>query len=307
MTRKHTRGNRRGNFVALMASAAVAIAMPAMAAAQDAGSGQGSGQDTGPKQAFKVQAQDLGKALTDLARQGNREIYFPSDLTRGKRARALSGAMTLEEALTRLLRGSGLVHRIDSSGAITVRSAEGNGLGADSGAEVAAGGSASSYGDDTVRGGQEGIAEILVVGSRSQNVDIRRAEDDPQPYVVFTQEDIQRSNYSNIEDFIRKNLPMNYVSSTSAQSADRTDTISAVSLRGLGTNQTLILIDGRRAPRVLGGGFSQLQSDLAGVPLSAIDRIEVLPSTAGGIYGGGAVGGVVNIIRKRNIGGSISK
>lgn len=43
-----------------------------------------------------------------------------------------------------------------------------------------------------------------------------------------------------------------------------------------------------------------MQSDINGIPISAIERIEILPSSAGGIYGGGAVGGVINIIRKRD-------
>jgi outer membrane receptor protein involved in Fe transport len=277
--------------------------MPATAAAQDAA----QGQDTGPKQAFKVQAQDLGKALTDLARQGNREIYFPSDLTRGKRARALSGAMTLDQALTRLLRGSGLVHRIDSSGAITVRSAEGNGPGADSGAEIASGGSASSRGDEVVSEGQEGIAEILVVGSRSQNVDIRRTEDDPQPYVVFGGEEVRQSGAMNLEDFLRRRLPMNSNGPTGASSQlsgpefkESASNISSLNLRGLGAKQTLILVDGRRVPRVQTTEREFLQGDINGIPLSAIERVEILPTTAGGIYGGGAVGGVINIVRKRD-------
>lgn len=63
------------------------------------------------------------------------------------------------------------------------------------GESLAAGGGrnrGSSYGDDTVPGEQKGISEILVVGSRSQNVDIRRTEDDAQPYVVFGAEEIEK-------------------------------------------------------------------------------------------------------------------
>jgi outer membrane receptor protein involved in Fe transport len=74
---------------------------------------------------------------------------------------------------------------------------------------------------------------------------------------------------------------------------------SQINLRGLGLTQTLILIDGRRAPRINDGAEFQ-QADINGIPLSSIERIEVLPSTAGAIYGGGAVGGVINIIRRRD-------
>ncbi len=102
--------------------------------------------------------------------------------------------------------------------------------------------------------------------------------------------------------------------SNSQNGAQTGDSTSSINLRGLGSNQTLILVDGRRLPGVNAGGgiagavgFPLLQPDINGIPFSAIERIEVLPSTAGGIYGGGATGGVINIILRRNYsGGEIS-
>ena len=69
-------------------------------------------------------------------------------------------------------------------------------------------------------------------------------------------------------------------------------------MRGLSAAQTVILVDGRRLINV-----ADQPPDLNAVPVSMIDRIEVLPSSASGIYGGGAVGGVVNIVTKRNYAG----
>jgi len=66
-------------------------------------------------------------------------------------------------------------------------------------------------------------------------------------------------------------------------------TTSTINLRGLGSNETLILIDGRRTAGVSFAGNS-VQPDINGIPLSAIERIEVLPSSASAIYGGAAVG-----------------
>ena len=72
----------------------------------------------------------------------------------------------------------------------------------------------------------------------------------------------------------------------------------------MGSSQTLVLIDGRRLPSLPSIDNAFLQSDISGVPLSAIDRIEVLTATSGGVYGAGAVAGAVNIVLKRDYRGA---
>jgi iron complex outermembrane receptor protein len=75
-----------------------------------------------------------------------------------------------------------------------------------------------------------------------------------------------------------------------------------VSLRGLGANRTLVLLNGRRAgPAGVRGGVSAF--DLSVLPLSSIDRVEILKDGASSIYGSDAVAGVVNIITKRDTDG----
>ncbi len=145
-----------------------------------------------------------------------------------------------------------------------------------------------------------GIPEILVKGSRSSNTDIRRTEDDVQPYVVFDAEEIGRSMAPDLETFLRTRLPMNQSRSSNGQSVTLVlGNQSSIDLRGLGADQTLILVNGRRMPGVA-TSVDFYQPDINGIPISSVERIEVLPSTAGGIYGGGATGGVVNIILKRD-------
>ena len=80
--------------------------------------------------------------------------------------------------------------------------------------------------------------------------------------------------------------------------------VSTLSLRGLGANRTLTLINGRRAgPAGTRGGVSSF--DLNVIPLAAIERIEILKDGASSIYGSDAVAGVVNIFTKKENGGSI--
>lgn len=156
--------------------------------------------------------------------------------------------------------------------------------------------------DENVATGRfEIMDEIIVQGSR-RNVGIRRTENDFQPFVVFGQEEIQQSGQQDLDDFLRTRLPQNQslvARSNAAISAATGNNSSSINLRGLGADQTLVLVNGRRLPRVFeNGNFTQ--TDVNGIPLSAIERIEVLPATASGIYGGGATGGAINIILRDN-------
>src|SRR5690606_10363040 len=75
---------------------------------------------------------------------------------------------------------------------------------------------------------------------------------------------------------------------------------SSINLRGLGNESTLILIDGRRIGKsgVFGG-----VSDISGIPLRSVERVEIMLDGASSVYGSDAVGGVVNIITKKDYSG----
>lgn len=145
----------------------------------------------------------------------------------------------------------------------------------------------------------------------SVNVDIPRTIDDVQPYYIFDAKTIDQSGTVNVEDFLKQRLTMNATALTNSQttgdsSLEYFGNTSSINLRGLGTDKTLILVNGRRMPGVViasNGNTTEYQPDINGIPMSAIDRIEVLPSSASGIYGGSAIGGVVNIVLRRNYSG----
>lgn len=146
------------------------------------------------------------------------------------------------------------------------------------------------------------LPEILVTGSRILNQDIKRSRDDIQPYVVYDRKMVEQSGARNVEDFLKQRLPMVTSAATPAQLPTPQGNVSAISLRGLGPEETLILVDGHR---VAGYGFAGAaqQPDLNGIPLAAIERIEVLPTTASAIYGGSATGGVINVVLRRDYDG----
>lgn len=153
---------------------------------------------------------------------------------------------------------------------------------------------------------QVSIPEILVKGTRSLNMDIQRTRDGMQPYMILDSESIQRSGARNIEDLLKNQLTASTSFNSNSQGISFFGNTSTINLRGLGANQTLILVDGHR---VAGYSFAGIpnQPDVNGIPLSAVERIEVLPATASGIYGGGATGGVVNIVLKRDYTGLEAK
>jgi outer membrane receptor protein involved in Fe transport len=84
-----------------------------------------------------------------------------------------------------------------------------------------------------------------------------------------------------------------------------TPAATAISLRGLGPEATLVLINGRRvAPYPVGAGGTTAFVDLNSIPLSAVESIEILKDGASAIYGADAVAGVVNIKMRRGIDGT---
>jgi outer membrane receptor protein involved in Fe transport len=143
----------------------------------------------------------------------------------------------------------------------------------------------------------------------TSNFDLPRSIDDIQPYYMWDSSQLDRSGAANVQDFFQKMVPMNTSTITANQSNSRTD-LSNINLNGLGSNgftntgaqNTLILVDGLPLPMSSYSG-SISQANVNGLPLSAIDHIEVLPSSAAAIYGANATGGVVNIVLKHDYAG----
>lgn len=145
-----------------------------------------------------------------------------------------------------------------------------------------------------------------VTGDRAQaftsrNVDVPRTVNDAQAYYMFDARDIDRSGVANLEGFLTRNLPMQTASARGEQGVFVGGVRANTNLRGLGSTQTLILVNGRRSAASNLGNNAPF--NLNTIPLGAIDRVEVLPSSASAIYGASAVGGVINVVLKRNYSG----
>ncbi len=150
---------------------------------------------------------------------------------------------------------------------------------------------------------QDSGQRVEVTGSRIKRTDTETAS----PVQVLTREDIERTGKTSIEAVLR-GLTVDGVGSIPGSFSNGfASGSSAVSLRGLGVNSTLTLVNGRRMTTYgLADDGTRNFVDLNSLPLEAVERIEVLKDGASAIYGADAVGGVVNVIlRKSYTGGSM--
>ena len=143
----------------------------------------------------------------------------------------------------------------------------------------------------------EDVAEqalIEVTGSRIKRVDV----EGPSPVAVITRADIENSGDISVADVLRQSS-YNQFGSFRQRSGSSAQSQATISLRGLGAARTLVLLDGRRmagSPSFGSGSAGNLNT----IPIAAVERIEILRDGASAIYGADAVGGVVNIILRKD-------
>ena len=151
---------------------------------------------------------------------------------------------------------------------------------------------------------QPPVEEIVVTGTR-----IRTTDQGALPVQSITQEQIQQSGAVTPEQFLHSvsvavQGNTNVVAASGAGAT--TGGVSGVSLRGLGSQRTLVLINGKR---VSGGGtFTDSTTvDVNSIPLAALEKVDVLKDSASAVYGSDAIGGVINfVIRDNYRGGQLS-
>lgn len=147
---------------------------------------------------------------------------------------------------------------------------------------------------------QQSLEKVTVTGSNIKRTDAETAS----PVQVITREDIEKSGKQTISDVIRS-LPVdNNGSISQGFESGFAAGASGVSLRGLGVNSTLVLINGRRtAPYGLADDGQRNFVDLSSIPLDAVERVEIVKDGASAIYGSDAIAGVINIILRKDFKG----
>ncbi|QUD86764.1 TonB-dependent receptor domain-containing protein [Phenylobacterium montanum] len=140
--------------------------------------------------------------------------------------------------------------------------------------------------------------EIIVTGTRIKGASNATSA---SPISVATSASISLTKADSVEEVLQHMTGADFTGGLSNASNNGGVGLSEVSLRNLGPARALVLIDGQRTVPVYSGSLST--PDLNSVPLSMVDRLEVLRDGASSIYGADAIGGVINIITKKNFSG----
>jgi iron complex outermembrane receptor protein len=152
---------------------------------------------------------------------------------------------------------------------------------------------------DAAQTTEDATGDVVVTGTL-----FRTSTETPSPVTTLTADTLAKAGVTNINDAIRSvsadsagSIPTGFQGGFSAGGA-------AVSLRGLGVSSTLVLVDGLRSANFpLNDDGHNAYVDLNSIPFSIVERVDVLKDGASSTYGADAIGGVVNIILKKQFNG----
>lgn len=145
------------------------------------------------------------------------------------------------------------------------------------------------------------LDRVEITGSNIRRLDSETAS----PVQIITQEEMVRAGYTTVNEVLRDITANGQGLLSQGFSRAFAGGASGVALRGLGVGATLVLIDGvRMAAYPLSDDAQRPFVDIASIPFSVVERIEVVLDGASAIYGSDAIGGVVNVILKKSFTGT---
>lgn len=261
---------------------------------------------------FNLPAQTADRALLAFSQQAKTEVLFSSEDLRQVRSNEVLGKFEPEVALHRLLTDTGFVPRRNGRGKFVITPAARPT--APNPPRPLAPPPAAAAASDPVK-----LAPLVVEGRPDQpqsvdrgaaalgvrraagNLDLVRTEDGALPYTVFDRARLARSGVVNLNEFLERELLDNDAAARSPEQDASQNRLFAgstnLSLRGYSADETIVLVNGRRLPEMLTSGSDAKNApDVNLIPLSLVQQIEVLPSSASALYSGNPVGGVINIV-----------
>ena len=138
------------------------------------------------------------------------------------------------------------------------------------------------------------LQRVLVTGSNIKRIDVETSD----PVAIIRRSDIERSGASTVVELLQS-LPWTTGSLIDKDGADSfASGASSTSLRHLGKQSTLVLLNGRRVAPFALVDFQDYFTNIDALPLDAIERIEILKNGASAVYGSDAVAGVINVITR---------
>ncbi len=280
------------------------------------------------KAAFNIDKQALSKGLDNFAKQSGAELLFISEVVHNKSNKALSGVYDHSTALSQMLEGTGLTFEKTPDNVYLIKKKpvasqygyqqylkarnnniamvsdnsgyKGTGL-EDSKSFDAEEQQGSSNNDDD--DDEDGGNTVVVIGSAL----ITDPAQLTRQTLTVTREEILETGATRLADYLLT-LPENLNAPSTVAAGDLEQAArfgaaqnefgdTGINLRGLGEEYTLVLIDGERPVRA---GFFGDAFDISTIPLAQIERIEILFDNAVAIYGPDALGGVLNIITRKD-------
>jgi iron complex outermembrane recepter protein len=285
--------------------------------------------DLGQQRQFDIAPQQLSSALLKFSAQSDIQVTVPGQLVEGKNSPGVVGKFNPGSALAILLKDTALHYdvvdgstvviagpsdhklsrndfqKINNSGIASAQTSDGR--------EIKVAQATSTTAQTTSLQSQNAVstspassdsnsslAEIVVTGSSIKTINGETA----LPVQILKKDDIARTGATTVEELFRQISAASSAGATTAAQATgfQTGGLSTISLRGLGSERTLILINGQRSA-VYGGGSTGAAGssvDVSGIPLALVERVEVLKDGASAIYGSDAIAGVVNFIMRED-------
>ncbi len=272
----------------------------------------------------ELESQLLSESLKSFADQTGLQVVFFSEVTNGLQAVALNGNYTADVALDTLLDDSGLTYEYINDKAVTIKS-----VGSVATEDLSSGKSQPASSPVLMAQNQTSVMksqrretsqqsnsdegnraatleEIIVTGTHIRGVDNVGATS-----ITFTREELDKTGFSTLEE-VFESLPQNLdeinidgaaADGASSIAGTNSQLASGVSLRGLGPSSTLVLLNGKRRPASVRGRVV----DVSAIPLSMVERMEVVTGGHSAVYGSDAVAGVVNVVTRTEFDGAESQ
>ena len=284
-----------------------------------------------PTHNIDIEAQPLPGALQEFSEQTNLQLAYVATLANGKDSPGTQGETRPKAALSDILEGTELEYQYVNAKTVAIgsRRAEATGDSAPGGSQPAPepillaqsqeteqdepGGDSDASSDDADASSDDAevsdadVEEIIVTGTR-----LSRTPSQIAANLITMDEGVLRATGEFSLDKALRTLPQNQLAASSTASyarlggqhfngATNLSGASAVNLRGLGDGATLVLVDGKR---IGSSGLAGGVTDISGIPTASIERVEIMLDGASAIYGSDAVGGVVNIITRKDYEGA---
>jgi outer membrane receptor protein involved in Fe transport len=251
-----------------------------------------SAQTTDRAVEISLPAGDLANSLDELGDQSGVQVMYDPAVAKGVKAPAVSGKLTVSDALEQLLAHTGLKADRVNDKTVVLKRAEPNKDRVDGPPQAR-----SSSPSDASGGVEAPIEEVVVTGSHIARPELESA----MPVAVIKMESARNFGYETAYDALLLNPAVGPGLGNSNSQGDTWDVgVANINLRNMGINRTLVLVDGERW---VSGGARTAAVDINTIPDAMIDRFEVVTGGAAAIYGPDAVTGAVNIIMKKDISG----